>query len=112
AQEKGAVIKVAPVNDRGEILLEEYDKLLGPKTRLVGIAHVSNALGTVLPVRTMIEMAHRHGARVLVDGAQSVQHLRVNMQMLDCDFYALSGHKLFAPTGVGVLYGKKELLDS
>jgi SufS family cysteine desulfurase len=111
-QEKGAVLRVVPVNDRGEVLLEEYERLLGPRTKLVALAQVSNALGTVLPVRAMTQLAHRHGARVLIDGAQSVPHLPVDVQDLDCDFFAFSGHKLFAPTGIGVLYGKSELLEA
>lgn len=110
-QEKGAVLRVVPVNDRGEVLLEEYEKLLSPRTRLVALAHVSNALGTILPVHTMTQLAHRHGARVLVDGAQAVSHMPVDVRALDCDFYAFSGHKLFGPTGIGVLYGKRELLE-
>jgi len=110
--EKGARLRVAPVDDSGQILLDEYEKLLGPKTRLVSIAHVSNALGTVLPVREMVEAAHRHGARVLVDGAQAVSHMRVDVQAIDCDFYVFSGHKVFAPTGIGVVYGKSEVLDN
>jgi cysteine desulfurase/selenocysteine lyase len=112
AQEKGAVLRVIPINDRGEILLHEYEELLGPRTRLVALTHVSNALGTILPVRTMTQSAHRHGARVLLDGAQAVPHLAVDVQELDCDFYGFSGHKLFAPTGIGVLYGKRDLLES
>jgi cysteine desulfurase/selenocysteine lyase len=112
AREKGALLRVVPVNDRGEVLLEEYERLLGPRTRLVALAQVSNSLGTVLPVRTMTQLAHRHGARVLVDGAQSVPHMPVDVQALDCDFFAFSGHKLFAPTGIGVLYGKRELLEA
>jgi cysteine desulfurase / selenocysteine lyase len=111
AQETGAVLKVIPVNDRGEILLEEYARILGPRTRFVAVTQVSNALGTILPVKEITEMAHRHGARVLIDGAQGVPHLSVNVQALDCDFYVFSGHKLFAPTGIGVLYGKRELLE-
>lgn len=107
----GAKLRIVPVTDRGEVLLGEYEKLLGPHTKLVAITHVSNALGTVLPVREMVQVAHRWGARVLVDGAQAVAHFPVNVQALDADFYVLSGHKLFAPTGVGVLYGKKALLD-
>jgi cysteine desulfurase/selenocysteine lyase len=110
--EKGARLRVAPVDDSGQILLDEYEKLLGPKTRLVSIAHVSNALGTVLPVKEMVEAAHRHGARVLVDGAQAVSHMRVDVQAINCDFYVFSGHKVFAPTGVGVVYGKSEVLDA
>jgi cysteine desulfurase/selenocysteine lyase len=112
AKEKGAVLKVVPVNDRGEILLDEYERLLGPRTKFVSVTHVSNALGTVLPVRTMTQLAHRHGAKVLVDGAQSVPHLAVDVQALDCDFYIFSGHKLFAPTGIGAVYGKREVLEA
>lgn len=110
-REKGARLKAVPINARGEILLEEYEKLLGPRTKIVALTHVSNALGTVLPVQVMIHMAHRHGACVLVDGAQAVAHFPVNVQALDCDFYVMSGHKLFAPTGIGVLYGKQALLE-
>jgi cysteine desulfurase/selenocysteine lyase len=110
--ERGARLRVAPVDNRGQILLDEYEKLLGPKTRLVAFTHVSNALGTVMPVREMTEMAHRHGARVLIDGAQAVAHMGVDVQLLDCDFYAFSGHKIFAPTGIGVLFGKVDLLDT
>jgi cysteine desulfurase / selenocysteine lyase len=109
--EKGARLRVAPVDDRGQIILEEYEKLLSPKTRLVSLAQVSNALGTVTPVTEMIEAAHRHGARVLVDGAQAVSHMRADVQALNCDFYVLSGHKMFAPTGIGAVYGKSEVLD-
>jgi cysteine desulfurase / selenocysteine lyase len=109
--EKGARLRVAPVDDTGQVILEEYEKLLNPKTRLVSVAQVSNALGTVTPVTAMIEAAHRHGAKVLVDGAQTVSHMRVDVQALDCDFYVLSGHKMFAPTGIGVVYGKSEILD-
>jgi len=112
ASEKGARLRVVPVNDRGEVILEEYEKLLGPRTRLVSFPHVSNALGTILPAREMVEMAHRHGARVLVDGAQSVPHMPVDVQQLDCDFCVFSGHKLFGPTGIGVLYGKADALDA
>jgi cysteine desulfurase/selenocysteine lyase len=110
--EKGARLRVAPVDDSGQVLLDEYEKLLGPKTRLVSIAHVSNALGTVVPVKEMVEAAHRHGARVLVDGAQAVSHMRVDVQAINCDFYVFSGHKVFAPTGIGVVYGKSEVLDN
>ena len=109
--EKGARLRVAPVDDSGQILLDEYEKLLGPKTRLVSITQVSNALGTIVPVKELTEAAHRHGARVLVDGAQTVSHMRVDVQAIDCDFYVFSGHKVFAPTGIGVLYGKQEVLD-
>ena len=110
--EKGAKLRVAPVNDRGEVILEEYEKLLGPRTRIVAFPQVSNALGTVTPAREMTEMAHRYGARVLVDGAQAVSHMPVDVQTLDCDFYVFSGHKVFAPTGIGVVYGKLDVLDS
>ena len=110
--EKGARLRVAPVDDSGQVLLDEYEKLLGPKTRLVSIAHVSNALGTILPVTAMVEAAHRHGARVLVDGAQAVSHMQVDVQSIGCDFYVFSGHKVFAPTGIGVVFGKSEVLDN
>ena len=112
AAEKGARIKVAPVDDSGQIILEEYEKLFTPRTRIASFTQVSNALGTVAPVREMVEIAHRHGARVLVDGAQSVSHLRTNVQALDADFYVFSGHKVFGPTGIGAVYGKKEVLDA
>ena len=104
--EKGARLRVAPVDDRGQVILDEYEKLLGPRTRIVAFTQVSNALGTVTPAREMVEMAHRHGARVLVDGAQAVSHMPVDVQALDCDFYVFSGHKVFGPTGIGALYGK------
>jgi cysteine desulfurase / selenocysteine lyase len=110
ASETGARLRVAPVDDRGQVVLEEYEKLLGPRTRLVSMSHVSNALGTIVPVREVIEMAHRHGAKILIDGAQAVSHLAVDVQALDCDFYCFSGHKVFAPTGIGALYGKGDLL--
>jgi|SRR5579871_4663279 len=109
--EKGARLRVAPVDDTGQVILEEYEKLLNPKTRLVSVAQVSNALGTVTPVAAMVEAAHRHGAKVLVDGAQAVSHMKADVQALDCDFYVLSGHKMFAPTGIGVVYGKSEILE-
>jgi cysteine desulfurase/selenocysteine lyase len=110
--EKGAKLRVAPVDDRGQIILEEYEKLLNPRTRLVSFTMVSNALGTITPAKQMVELAHRHGARVLVDGAQSVSHLRVDLQSLDPDFFVFSGHKVFAPTGIGVVYGKTEVLEA
>jgi cysteine desulfurase / selenocysteine lyase len=110
--EKGARLRVAPVNDRGEIILEEYEKLLGPRTKIVSFSQVSNALGTITPAHEMVEIAHRYGARVLVDGAQAVSHMPVDVQALDCDFYVFSGHKVFAPTGIGVVYGKVDVLDS
>ncbi len=109
--EKGARLRVAPVNDRGEVILEEYEKLLGPRTRIVAFSQVSNALGTITPAREMVEMAHRHGAKVLVDGAQSIAHMGVDVQLLDCDFFVFSGHKIFAPTGIGVVFGKGDILD-
>ncbi len=111
AEEKGAELRVVPIGDRGEVMLDRYERLFTSRTRLVALSHVSNALGTVLPIRAMVETAHRHGARVVVDGAQAVSHLPVDVQELGCDFYAFSGHKLFAPTGVGVLYGRRELLE-
>jgi len=111
-QETGAVLRVIPVDDSGQILIEEYYRLLCPRTKLVAITHVSNALGTIAPVGAIIAAAHSAGARVLVDGAQSVSHLAVDVRALDADFFAFSGHKIFGPTGIGVLYGKKELLDS
>ena len=110
--EKGAKLRVAPINDSGELLLDEYAKLLGPRTKLVAVTHVSNALGTVNPVRKMVELAHARNISVLLDGAQAVPHARVDVQALDCDFYAFSAHKLYGPTGVGVLYGKSALLDA
>jgi cysteine desulfurase/selenocysteine lyase len=108
----GARLRVAPVDDRGQIILEEYEKLLGPRTRLVSLSQVSNALGTIVPVKEMIGIAHRYGARVLIDGAQAVSHLPVDVQALDCDFYCFSGHKIFAPTGIGALFGKTDVLET
>jgi cysteine desulfurase/selenocysteine lyase len=108
--EKSACLRVAPVDDDGQILLDEYEKLLNPKTRLVSFTQVSNALGTMTPAHQMVQMAHRYGARVLLDGAQAVSHMPIDVQSLDCDFYVFSGHKVFAPTGIGVLYGKPEVL--
>jgi cysteine desulfurase/selenocysteine lyase len=110
--EKGARLRVAPVNDRGEIILEEYEKLLGPRTKIVSLSQVSNALGTITPAREMVEIAHRYGARVLVDGAQAVSHMPVDVQSLNCDFYVFSGHKVFGPTGIGVVYGKLDVLEA
>jgi cysteine desulfurase/selenocysteine lyase len=111
-EEKGAQLKVAPIDDNGELQLDKFEKLIGPRTKIVAVTHVSNALGTVNPLREMIEMAHRRGVPVLVDGAQAVPHFAVNVQALDCDFYAFSGHKVYGPTGIGVLYGKRALLDA
>jgi len=112
AAEKGARLRVAPVDDDGQIILEEYEKLLGPRTRLVSFTQVSNALGTVTPAAEMTAIAHRHGACVLVDGAQAVSHMPVDVQALGCDFYVFSGHKVFGPTGIGALWGRKEILDA
>jgi cysteine desulfurase/selenocysteine lyase len=112
ARETGARIRVVPMTDRGELRLEEYEKLLNPRVKIVGLTQVSNALGTVVPVPLMTAMAHRYGAVVVVDGAQAVSHFPVNVAAMDADFYAISGHKLFGPTGVGALYGKKSLLDA
>ena len=111
-QEKGAILKVAPINDQGEVLLDEFRNLIGPRTKIAAVTHVSNALGTVNPVQRMIEIAHSKNVPVLVDGAQAVPHLEVDVQALDCDFYAFSGHKVYGPTGIGVLYGKADLLDA
>lgn len=111
AARKGIVLKVIPMNDQGDLLLDAYEKLFSPRTRLVSVTHVSNVLGTVNPVKQIIEMAHAHGVPVLIDGAQSIPHLKVDVQDLDADFYVFSGHKVYGPTGVGVLYGKEEWLD-
>lgn len=108
---KGIVLKVIPMNDKGELLMDEYEKLFSERTRLVSFAHVSNVLGTVNPAKEMIAIAHAHGVPVLIDGAQSVPHMKVDVQDLDADFFAFSGHKIYGPTGVGVLYGKEEWLD-
>ena len=110
-EEKGAVLRVAPIDDDGQLLLDELERLIGPRTRLLALAHVSNALGTINPLRRIVEMAHGRKVPVLLDGAQAVPHLAVDVQALGCDFYAFSGHKLFGPTGIGVLYGKSELLE-
>ena len=112
AARKGIVLKVIPMNDRGELLLDEYEKLFSERTKLVSFAHVSNVLGTVNPAKEMIATAHAHGVPVLIDGAQSVPHMKVDVQDLDADFFAFSGHKIYGPTGVGVLYGKEEWLDN
>ena len=111
AARKEIVLKVIPMNDRGELLLDEYEKLFSERTKLVSFAHVSNVLGTVNPAKEMIATAHAHGVPVLIDGAQSVPHMKVDVQDLDADFFAFSGHKIYGPTGVGVLYGKEEWLD-
>jgi cysteine desulfurase / selenocysteine lyase len=111
AEQTGARLVVTPINDSGELILAEFERRLGPQTALVAIAHISNALGTVMPVREIVQMAHARSVPVLVDGAQAVAHLRVDVRELDCDFYAFSGHKVFGPTGIGVLYGRENLLD-
>jgi cysteine desulfurase/selenocysteine lyase len=111
-EEKNAKLRVIPMNDRGELILEEYEKLLGPRTRMAAFGHISNALGTINPVRQMIVMAHRAGALTLIDGAQAAPHTKIDVQALDSDFYTFSGHKVFGPTGIGVLHGKKKLLEA
>ena len=111
AKEKKAKLLVIPINDNGEIILEEYERLLSPRTKIVSISHVNNTFGTILPVKTMIDLAKRYGARVLIDGAQSIAHTPVDVQELGCDFFVFSGHKIYAPNGIGVVYGKKEVLD-
>ena len=110
-EEKGAALRVAPVDDRGELILEEFERLLGPRTRFVSVTHVSNALGTVNPVKQMAAMAHARGIPILVDGAQAAPHHALDVRELGCDFYAFSGHKVYGPTGIGVLYGKEALLE-
>jgi cysteine desulfurase/selenocysteine lyase len=110
-EEKGAQLRVIPMNDAGELILDEYDALLNTRTKLVAVTHVSNALGTINPIKEMIVQAHKYGVPVLIDGAQSAPHMPVDVQDLDCDFYAFSGHKMYAPTGSGIVYGKAELLE-
>ena len=111
-EQRGARLRVVPINDDGELLMDEYEQLLGPQTALVSITHISNALGTINPVKDIVAMAHGQGVPVLLDGAQAAPHTPVDVRDLDCDFYAFSGHKLFGPTGIGVLYGKREWLES
>lgn len=111
-EQTGAVLRVVPINDAGELVLEEYERLLGPRTRFVAMVHVSNALGTITPVRRIVELAHSRGIPVLLDGAQAAPRLPVDVRALDCDFYAFSGHKAYGPTGIGVLYGKARLLEA
>jgi cysteine desulfurase/selenocysteine lyase len=111
-EEKGARLRVAPINDDGELILEEFPKLLNERTKVVSLAHVSNALGTINPIRAIVEIAHRHNVPVMIDGAQAAPHMKLDVQELDCDFYAFSGHKVYGPTGIGVLYGKASLLDA
>ncbi len=110
-ERKKASLKIIPFNDRGELLIDEYEKLMNPKTRIVAVIHVSNSLGTINPVEAIIEKAHQRGIPVFLDGAQSIQHLEVDVQKLDCDFFAFSGHKIYGPTGIGVLYGKEKWLE-
>jgi cysteine desulfurase/selenocysteine lyase len=110
-ERKGLILKVIPVNSRGELKLDVYEELLSSKTKLVAVTHISNTLGTINPLKTIIDKAHAAGAKVLVDGAQSIQHTKIDVQDLDCDFFVFSGHKVFGPTGIGVLYGKEDLLD-
>ncbi|MBX3616045.1 cysteine desulfurase [Nitrosomonas sp.] len=112
AEEKGAKIRVVPITDTGELEINEYEKLFNERTKFVGLIHVSNALGTINPIKKMIDFAHRHGVPVLIDGAQAAPHLAIDVQALDCDFYAFSAHKLCGPTGIGILYGKAALLES
>ena len=111
-EEKGAHLRVIPMNDAGELIIEEFEALLNERTKLVAVTHVSNALGTINPVRQIIEQAHKYGVPVLIDGAQSAPHMPVDVQELDCDFYAVSGHKMYAPTGSGIIYGKASLLEA
>jgi cysteine desulfurase/selenocysteine lyase len=111
-EEKGATLRVVPINERGALIFEALENLIGPRTRLVAVTHVSNALGTVNPVESIIELAHKRNVPVLLDGAQAIQHLPVDVQRLDCDFYVFSGHKIYGPTGVGILYGKSEILEA
>jgi cysteine desulfurase/selenocysteine lyase len=110
-ERKKCVLKVIPINSKGELIMDEFDKLLSNKTKLVSVTHISNALGTINPIREIISKAHAIGAKVLIDGAQSIQHTKIDVQELDCDFFIFSGHKVFGPTGVGILFGKRELLD-
>ena len=110
-EQTGSILKIVPINENGELIMEEYEKLLNEKTKIVAIVHISNALGSINPVKKIIDMAHTYGAIVLVDGAQAVAHTPVDVQSLGCDFYAFSGHKLFGPTGTGILYGKQSLLE-
>ena len=111
-ERKECILRVVPIDENGDLILEEFEKLLNNRTKLVAVSHISNSLGTINPVKTIIDKAHAVGAKVLIDGAQSIQHMKVDMLELDCDFYAFSGHKVFGPTGIGILYGKKEILDN
>ncbi len=111
AEDKGLKIKVIPINENGELLMEEYKKLLTPKVKFISVVFVSNALGTINPVKEMTKLAHANGAVIFIDAAQAIAHTKVDVQDINCDFLAFSGHKMFGPTGVGVLYGKRELLE-
>ena len=111
-EEKNARLRVAPIDDRGELMLDGFEQLLGPRTKIVAITHLSNALGTINPIGRIVELAHARGIPVLVDGSQAAYHMPVDVQALDCDFYVVTGHKLYGPTGIGVLYGKTALLDA
>ena len=110
-EEQQAVLRVIPMTDDGELILEEYEKMLSAKTKMVSVVHISNSLGTINPVKKIIELAHQYGAKILIDGAQSIAHTKIDVRELDCDFFAFSGHKIFGPTGIGVLYGKASLLE-
>ena len=111
-ERKGCILKVIPINDSGELQMDVFESYLSDKTKLVAVTHISNTLGTINPIHDIIEKAHEFGAKVLIDGAQSIQHTPIDVQELDCDFFVFSGHKIFGPTGVGVLYGKKDVLDA
>lgn len=110
-ERQGCVLKVVPINQRGELIMEEFDQLLSKKTKLVAVTHISNTLGTINPIKEIIQKAHAVGSKVLIDGAQSIQHMSINVKEMDCDFYVFSSHKVFGPTGIGVLYGKEDILD-
>lgn len=110
-ERKGATLRVIPINDNGELIMEEYEKMLNPRVKIVAVAHISNALGTINPIKRIIELAHANNTPVLIDGAQAASHVKIDVRDLDCDFYAISGHKLFGPTGIGILYGKADLLN-
>jgi cysteine desulfurase/selenocysteine lyase len=110
-QRKNLILRVAPINKKGELIIEEFDKLLNSKTKLVAVTHISNTLGTINPVKELTQKAHAVGAKILIDGAQSIQHMPIDVKDMDCDFFVFSGHKVFGPTGIGVLYGKEDLLD-
>jgi cysteine desulfurase / selenocysteine lyase len=111
-REKGAKLRVVPMNDKGELILDDYEKMLNGRTKIVSLVHVSNALGTINPIKQMVAMAHARGIPVMIDGAQAVPHMKVDVRDLDCDFYAFSSHKMFGPTGIGVLYGRESLLEA